>query len=452
METASGQPGGREMHLGAFLFNLGNHVAAWRHPGTPPAGLLDLRFYAHLAQTAERGCFDFVFHSDGVGINDTYPAVIGHTVTIRPEPTTLLSALAALTTRIGLAATVSTTYHEPYDTARTFATLDHLSGGRAAINIVTSSTVQEARNHGQDAHMGHAARYRRAGEFVHVLRGLWDSWEDGAIVADQATGRFADGGRVHHLDHRGAYFSVRGPLNVPRPPQGHPVLIQAGTSPDGQALAAEVADLVFTVNADMAEAQARYAALKGAAARAGRPGSPKILPGLMPIVAATRAEAQAGYDALQALIPPEIAIPYLSDLVDHDLSRYPVDGPLPALPVVNGGVGRLAMVRRLSRDGLSLGAIAHRMLLGRGHWTAIGSPADIADEMERWFVGRACDGFNILAPYHPGGLDAFVDLVVPELQRRGLFRQGYSGQTLRDHLGLERPPNRFAAPVRAAAE
>ena len=209
---------------------------------------------------------------------------------------------------------------------------------------------------------------------------------------------------------------------------------------------------MFTVNADMAEAQARYAALEAAAAGAGRPGSPKVLPGLMPFVAATRAEAQADYDALQALIPPEIAIPYLSDLVDHDLSRYPADGPLPGLADINGGVGRLEMIRRLGRDGLSLGAIAHRMLLGRGHWTVIGSPADLADEMERWFTARACDGFNILAPTHPGGLEAFVDAVVPELQRRGLFRQCYSSHTLRGHLGLERPPNRFAPTVRAAAE
>lgn len=435
---------GRSMHLGAFLFNLGNHIAAWRHPQTPPAGLLDLGFYAHLAQTAERGCFDFVFHSDGVGISDTYREIVEHTVTIRPEPTTLLAALAALTSRIGLAATISTTYHEPYAVARTFATLDHLSGGRAAMNVVTSSTVQEARNHGREAHLDHDARYRRAAEFVDVARGLWDSWEDGAVVADQASGRLVDADSVHHLNHHGTFFSVRGPLNVPRPPQGHPVLIQAGTSEAGMALAVAVADLVFTVNADLGEAQTRYTRLKEMAARAGRaPGSPKILPGLMPIVAETRPAAQAAYDALQALTPREIALPYLSDLVEHDLSGYSPDGPLPDLPAINGGVGRLEMIRRLGRDGLSLGAVAYRMLLARGHWTVIGTAADIADEMERWFTGRACDGFNILAPFHPGGLEAFVDMVVPELRRRGLFRHAYTGRTLREHLGLERPANRF---------
>ena len=436
-----GEP--RSMHLGAFLFNLGNHVAAWRHPDTPPAGLLDLGFYAHLAQVAERGCLDFVFHSDGVGINDTYPAIVGHTVTIRPEPTTLLAALAASTRRIGLAATVSTTYHEPYAVARTFATLDHLSRGRAAMNVVTSSPDQEARNHGAEAHLDHAARYRRAAEFIDVCRGLWDSWEDGAIAADQNSGRFADPARIHHLDHRGPFFAVRGPLNVPRPPQGHPVLIQAGTSTDGQRLAAAEADLVFTVNTGFAEAQRRYAALRHAAAELGRPVPPRILPGLMPFVAETRAEAQADHDRLQALIPGEIAIPYLSDLVEHDLSPYPPDGPLPPLPSINGGVGRLEMVRDLGAQGLSLGAVAQRMLLGRGHWTVIGTAADVADEMQRWFENGACDGFNILAPHHPGGLDRFVDLVVPELRRRGLFRTHYAGSTLRNHLGLDRPPNRF---------
>jgi len=443
-----------EMHVGAFLFNYGNHIAAWRHPDTPPDGLLDLAFYKRLAQTAERGLLDFVFHSDGVGINDAYPAIIAHTVTIRPEPISLLSALAAVTSRVGLAATISTTYNEPYPVARKLATLDHLSGGRAAMNVVTSSTWQEARNFGQAEHMDHAQRYRRAAEFVAVVRQLWDSWEDGAIVADQRSGVFADPARVHHLDHQGEFFSVRGPLNVPRPPQGHPVLIQAGVSEDGLNLAASVAELVFTVNASFEEARARYAALKARVARAGRaPQSVKVLPGLMPVVAETEAAAQEAYAALQALIPPEVSIPYLSDLVDHDLSHYKPDGPLPDLKAINGGLGRFQMIERLAReDGLTLRQIAHRMLLARGHWTVIGTAAQVADEMQRWFTGGACDGFNILAPFHPGGLEAFVDLVVPELQRRGLFRRAYRGVTLRDHLGLPRPANCFAQKLPGAAE
>ena len=434
----------RQMHLGAFLFNLGNHIAAWRDPGVAPGGLMALSFYRHLAQTAERGCLDFVFHSDGLGLNDTYPAVIGHTVTIRPEPISLLSALAACTDRIGLAGTVSTTYNEPYAVARKFATLDHLSGGRAAMNVVTSSTVQEAQNFGQAAHMDHDARYRRAAEFVTVVRRLWDSWEDGAILADQAGGRFADPARVHHLHHQGEFLSVRGPLNVPRPPQGHPVLIQAGTSPAGQALAAAEADLVFTVNLSMADAQRRTTALKALVAKAGRdPDAVKVLPGLMPVIGATEAEAQARYAALQELIPAAIGIPYLSDLVDHDLTQYPADGPLPNLPAINGGQGRFAMIRDMGRDGATMAEIAHRMLLARGHLVMVGTPTQIADEMERWFTGGACDGFNILSATHPDGLELFVDGVVPELQRRSLFRDAYAGRTLRDHLGLRRPANLF---------
>lgn len=429
------------MHLGAFLFNYGNHIAAWRHRDVPADGLLDLGFYRHLAQTAERGLFDFVFHSDGVGINDTYPAIIGHTVTIRPEPFTLLAALAGATSRIGLAGTVSSTYNEPYPVARVLATLDHLSGGRAAMNVVTSSTWQEARNFGRATQMDHASRYLRAAEFVDVVRGLWDSWADGAVVVDQAGGRFAEPGLVHRLDHVGTYFDVRGPLNVPRPPQGHPVIIQAGVSADGQALAAAVADVVFTVNASMAEAVVRRQALHAQAA----PRRPLVLPGVMPVVAETEAEARALHAGLQALVPAEIGVAYLSDLVDHDLSRYPADGPLPKLPAIEGGVGRFQMIERLAReDGLTLGAIAQRMLLARGHWTVVGDAAQVADELQRWFEAGACDGFNILAPYHPGGLERFVDLVVPELQRRGLFRTAYAGRTLRDHLGLARPVGRFA--------
>ena len=432
------------MILGAFLFNYGNHAAAWRHPATPTGGLLDLGFYARLAQAAERGRFDFVFHSDGVGLNDEHPEILAHTVTVRPEPLTLLSALAALTQRVGLVATVSTSYNDPYAAARKLATLDHLSGGRAGINVVTSTTWQEAANFGAPGPAGHGTRYRRAAEFVDVLRGLWDTWEDGAILADQASGAFADPSRIHTLDHRGEFFAVRGPLNVPRPPQGHPVLVQAGVSPAGQDLAAAAADLVFTVNTSVDEAVARRAAMADRVAKAGRPpGSVKILPGLMPVLGGTEAEARREYEALQALVPPAIAIPYLSDVLGHDLSVHTPDGPLPPLAPGQGEMGRFRMVQGLAAEGLSLGAIAHRMLLGRGHWTVVGTPDQVADEMQRWLRAGACDGFNILAPHHPGGLDAFVDGVVPILQRRGLLRREYEGRTLRDHLGLARPPNRF---------
>jgi FMN-dependent oxidoreductase (nitrilotriacetate monooxygenase family) len=435
----------RQMHLGAFLFNLGNHVAGWRMPGVPSDGLMSFAFYRDLAEIAERGKFDLLFHSDGVGINDTYDAVLRHSITIRPEPLTLLSALAVVTRRIGLAATVSTTYNEPYPIARKLAMLDFLSEGRAALNLVTSSTDLEARNFGQETHLDHAARYERAREFVDVLRLLWDSWEDGALVFDRETGEVADPARIHRADWRGPFFSVRGPLNLPRPPQGHPVIIQAGVSENGQAFAAQVADIVFSVEDSFESARRFYAAAQQRLAAAGRaPGSMKILPGLLPILGRTAAEAAARDRELQDLVPERLAISYLSDLIQHDLSRYPMNGPLPDLTETNGERGRLQMIMQKAQSGTGLFSIrelAVQMVQNRGHWRVVGTPAEVATVMQRWFDGEACDGFNILAPFHPGGLSEFVEGVVPELQRRGIFRDEYSGFTLRDHLGLGRPAN-----------
>jgi FMN-dependent oxidoreductase (nitrilotriacetate monooxygenase family) len=435
----------RQMHLGAFLFNLGNHVAGWRMPGVPTEGLMSFAFYRDLAEIAERGKFDLLFHSDGVGINDTYDAVLRHSITIRPEPLTLLAALSVTTRRIGLAATVSTTYNEPYTIARKLAMLDFLSEGRAALNLVTSSTDLEARNFGQETHLDHTARYERAREFVDVLRLLWDSWEDGALVFDKATGEVADPARIHRANWQGRFFSVRGPLNLPRPPQGHPVIIQAGTSESGQAFAADVADIVFSVEASLETAQAFYAAAQHRVMAAGRPaGSMKIMPGLLPILGHTAAAAAARDRELQALVPDRLAISYLSDVVQHDLSRYPMDGPLPELPETNGERGRLRMIMqsaRSSNETASIRSLAVQMVQNRGHRRVVGTPVEVADVMQRWFESGACDGFNILAPFHPGGLAEFVDGVVPELQHRGVFRHEYSGSTLRDHLGLSRPDN-----------
>ena len=435
----------RQMHLGAFLFNLGNHIAGWRMPGVPTDGLMSFAFYRNLAEIAERGMFDLLFHSDGVGINDTYDAVLRHSITIRPEPLTLLSALAVATRHIGLAATVSTTYNEPYPVARQLAMLDFLSDGRAALNLVTSSTDLEARNFGQDRHLDHAARYERAREFVDVLRLLWDSWEDGALVFDKDKGDVADPARIHRADWRGAYFSVRGPLNLPRPPQGHPVIIQAGVSASGQAFAAQVADVVFTVERSLETARQFYVAAQHRLAAAGRPaGSMKILPGLLPILGRTAEEAAARDRELQDLVPERLAVSYLSDVVQHDLSRYPLDGPLPELPETNGERGRLQMVMQQARDlggRASIRSLAVQMVQNRGHWRVVGTPLQVADVMQRWFEAGACDGFNILAPFHPEGLAEFVAGVVPELQRRGLFRSAYTGVSLRDHLGLCRPDN-----------
>jgi N-acetyl-S-(2-succino)cysteine monooxygenase len=435
----------RQMHLGAFLFNLGNHIAGWRMPGVPTDGLMSFAFYRELAEIAERGKFDLLFHSDGLGINDTYQAVLRHSVTLRPEPLTLLSALAVTTRRIGLAATVSTTYNEPYHIARKLAMLDFLSEGRAALNLVTSSTDLEARNFGQETHLDHTARYERAREFVDVLRLLWDSWEDGALIFDKESGQVADPARIHRADWRGRFFSVRGPLNLPRPPQGHPVIIQAGVSGTGQAFAAQVADIVFSVEATLETAQAFYGAAQDRLAAAGRPpGSMKIMPGLLPILGRTAAEAVARDRALQDLVPDRLAVSYLSDVVQHDLSRYPIDGPLPDLPETNGERGRLNIVMQQARveaGSATIRSLAVQMVQNRGHRRVVGTPVEVADVMQRWFDGGACDGFNILAPFHPGGLAEFVDDVVPELQRRGIFRTEYAGSSLRDHLGLSRPDN-----------
>lgn len=440
----------RHMHLGAFLFNLGNHVAGWRMPGVPVDGLLSFAFYREMAEIAERGKFDLLFHSDGVGINDTYDAVLRHSITLRPEPLTLLSALSVTTQRIGLAATISTTYNEPYHVARKFAMLDFLSAGRAAVNLVTSSTDLEARNFGQETHLDHSTRYERATEFVAVLRRLWDSWDDGALILDQANGIIADPARIHRADWQGRFFSVRGPLNIPRPPQGHPVIIQAGVSGAGQAFAAQVADIVFSVERSLATAQEFYAAARARLAAIGRPaGAMKILPGLLPILGETRAKAEATDQALRDLVPAGLAVSYLSDAVQHDLSRYPIDGALPELPETNGERGRLqVMMAQAAQAGQgrpTIRQLATQLVQNRGHLRVVGTPKDVADFMQRWFEAGACDGFNILAPFHPEGLAAFVDGVVPELQRRDLFRVDYSGKTLRDHLGLARPDSVFAS-------
>jgi FMN-dependent oxidoreductase (nitrilotriacetate monooxygenase family) len=438
----------RQMHLGAFLFNLGNHVAGWRRPDVPADGLVDFGFYRELAEIAERGKFDLLFHSDGVGINDTYDAVPRHSIVVRPEPLTLLSALSVVTRRIGIAATISTTYNEPYHIARKLGMLDFLSNGRAALNLVTSSTDLEAWNFGRDSHLDHDLRYERAREFVDVLRLLWDSWEDGALVFDKATGQVADTARIHRADFKGRFFSVRGPLNIPRPPQGHPVIIQAGISEAGQMLAAQVADLVFSVERSFAASQALYARAKQRVASCGRaPDAMKILPGLMPILGATHAEAEAKDRELQDLVPPSLAVSYLSDYVQHDLSRYPIDGPLPDLPEINGQRGRFRIITEQARDDhLTIRELAAQMVQNRGHMRVVGTAAEIADVMQAWFEGGACDGFNVMAPYHPQGLAEFVDHVIPELQRRGLFRDDYSGTTLREHLGLTKPVNGYRRP------
>jgi FMN-dependent oxidoreductase (nitrilotriacetate monooxygenase family) len=342
-------------------------------------------------------------------------------------------------------ATASTTYNEPYILARKFASLDHISGGRAGWNLVTSGNEAEAFNFGREEHLAHGDRYRRAGEFLDVARGLWDSWEDDAFVRDKATGVFFDPEKVYRLDHRGEFFGVRGPLNIPRSPQGWPVLVQAGSSGPGKALAGASAEVVFTAQQTLADAQAFYRDVKAEAIANGRsPDDVKIMPGIFPVVGRTREEAEAKFEALQNLIHPDVALSILEHRLGVPLRHLPHDAPVPTdIPLTNAARSRQTLLLELAeREKLSILQLALRVAGARGHWQVTGTPEEIVDVMEERFLNDGADGFNIMPPHLPGGLDDFIALVVPELQRRGLFRTEYEGRTLRDHLGLRRPGRR----------
>ncbi|WIV17649.1 LLM class flavin-dependent oxidoreductase [Paenibacillus polygoni] len=437
-----------KLHLGAFLMIPGHHVASWRYEDSNARGVLDYGFYREVAQTAERGKFDMVFLADGYAVHERFPLALEQTVQVRLEPLTLLSALAADTENIGLAATVSTTYNEPFHVARKFASLDYISGGRSAWNVVTSNTEAEARNFSLEKHLLHELRYERAEEFVDVVKQLWDSWEDDALVANKDEAKFADRTKIHKTDHEGKWFSVQGPLNVGRPPQGHPVIIQAGASEPGKELAARTAEVIFTAWQTLEEAQAFYSDVKGRLTKYGRkPSDLKIMPGVFPIIGRTEEEAQEKKARFEELIPVEAGVALLSGLISFDLSPYPVDGLLPELPEleqINGGKSRFQLLKSLAdREGLSIRKLYQHIAGARGHREILGTPESIADQLQEWFENGAADGFNIMPPYLPGGLEDFVDLVVPELQRRGLFRTNYEGNTLRDNLGLTRPINGY---------
>ncbi|MGY2047895.1 LLM class flavin-dependent oxidoreductase [Methylobacterium sp. JK268] len=448
---------GERLHLGAFLYPGGHHVAAWRHPRAQADAGVNPAHYRRLAQAAEAAKFDLLFLADGVSIRGDDVEALSRTATRyvgQFEPLTLLSHLSAVTERIGLVATASTTYNEPFHIARKFASLDHLSGGRAGWNLVTSADEREAYNFGRDSHLAHASRYARAEEFVDVVAGLWDTFEDDAFLRDKGEGRFFDPDKLHVLGHVGEHFSVRGPLNVPRPPQGHPVVVQAGSSEAGKALAARTAEVIFTAQQTLADAKAFYADVKGRLARHGRaPGDLKIMPGVFPVVGRTEAEARAKYDELQELIHPVVGRSLLERMLGLDLSGYPEDGPVPDVPETNGGKSRQALLVDLARrENLTIRDLSLRIAGARGHWTVIGTPAQVADALEERFVEEGADGFNVMPPALPDGLDDFATLVIPELQRRGLFRTAYEGRTLRDHLGLARPPHRVRGAQREAAE
>lgn len=430
----------RQMHLGVFVQATGHHVSSWRLPDAE-AGGENLDLLQRIAHTAERGLFDLFFLADGLTTGpDAHPSTV-----VRLEPITLLAALAMSTKHIGLASTASTTYGEPFHTARVFASLDHLSRGRAAWNVVTTSYARSAANFTRGTHPDHDLRYEIAEEFVDVCKGLWDSWEDGAITMNKASGQFVDAARMHVLDHKGKHFTVRGPLNASRPPQGHPIIIQAGSSGPGQDLAARTADVVFTAQGDLAEAQAFYRSLKGKMVQNGRdPAAIAVMPGVFPIIGRDRAEADANYDRLRDLTDLGGALALLSDRLGHDARAFDLDAPLPDLPISDELRSRAELLTALARrENLTVRELAIHAGMARGHGIVRGTPSEIADYLQTWFEGEAADGFNIMPPWFPTQFDLFVDHVVPELQRRGLFRREYEGHTLRENLGLARPANRF---------
>ncbi len=444
-----------QLRLGAFLYPTGHHIDAWRHPDAQADAGSNFAHYVELAQLAERGKFDLIFMADGVGTRGTDIEALSRTATryvAQFEPITLLSALAAVTRNIGFVATASTSYNEPYHIARKFASLDHISGGRAGWNLVTSSSEHEAHNFGRDEHYAHGERYERAEEFADVVTGLWDTWEEGAFPRDKQSGLYFDPDKQHVLNHKGKFFKVRGPLNVARSPQGHPVLVQAGSSEPGKELAARTAEVVFTAHQTFEDARTFYTDLKGRLRKYGRHADDlKVMPGIFPVVGRTIAEAEEKFEQIQELIHPVVGLALLSGMTGGvDLSAYPLDGPVPALPETNASKSRQRLLLDLAhRENLTIRQLYLRIAGARGHRQIVGTPAQIADEMQHWFTGGAADGFNIMPPHLPVGLRDFVDLVLPELRRRGLFRNEYEGTTLRQNLGLRTPQHPASAPLAA---
>lgn len=437
----------RQLHLNINILHSGFVPSAWRLPESDPGAFADVRHYIRVAQIAEAGKLDAVFLADNAAIVDQ--------IHFRPitalEPTVLLASIAAATTHIGLIGTASTSYNEPYNIARRFATLDHVSAGRAGWNVVTTADAPSARNFGRDAAPDHAQRYARASEFTAVVKALWDSWEDDAFVGDKTSGRFVDPGKVLPIAHHGEHFSVQGPLNLPRSPQGHPVVVQAGGSADGRELAARHAEAVFSASQSFEESLAYGRELKSRAQALGRgPDAVQVLAGLTTIIGATEAQARRRRDELVDLIPWDYSLTRLAGTLGITPDRLKLDERLPAslaLPANGNGNhtffnATLALARR---HGYTVRELIRELAGGGGHRVIVGTPEQIADDIEHWFRHGAADGFNLMPDALPGGLQDFVDGVVPILQRRGIFRTEYEGGTLREHLGLARPQGRQSA-------
>ena len=437
----------RMMRLGAFVHETGQHVAAWRHPEAFAEAGVSFAQAVAVAQTAERGKFDLLFLADSAAVNLVGSADVRGRMgkVVKFEPMTILSALAAVTKNLGLVATSTTTYNEPYTLARQFASLDQISGGRSGWNLVTSNNEQDALNYSREAHLGHSDRYDRAIEFADVVNGLWDSWDDDAFIRDKEGGVFFDPAKMHVLNHKGTHFQVRGPLNVACSPQGRPVLVQAGASGTGRDVAARLAELVFTAATTFEQAKEFYDDVRTRIPRFGRSQDQvKVMPGFYPVVAPTASEAQEKYDYLQSLIQKPVGISILEHTIGvHGLDKIPLDGPVPEMADTNGPLSRQRLLlEQARRDKLTFWELCLANAGPRGHALSIGTPTQVADEMEHWFKDGAADGFNVMPAWLPGSLKDFVDLVIPELQRRGLFRTEYEAMTLRENLGLPRPINR----------
>ncbi|MEF3304437.1 LLM class flavin-dependent oxidoreductase [Paenibacillus sp. GYB003] len=442
--------GAKQLHLGVFLLNTGQQTVGWRHPETEAGRMLDVTFYREFAKLAERGKFDTILVLEQIAIGEQNGKVAEERPIPTPDTLTLLSTMASATERIGLTATLSTTYNDPFHIASRLATLDHLSGGRAGWNMVTSQDPRIASQYSKEAHMDHAERYRRADEFVEVAMKLWDSWEDDAVLADRRAGRFVDPGKVRDIGHNGEFFAFSGSSYVPRPIQGHPVLFQAGSSGSGMQFAARKAEVVFTAQDNLHDARAYYAKLKGMLAPYGRkPEQLHILPGLAPILGSTEQEAKEREERFNELVLPEIAVKTLSGTIDIDLSSYPLDAPFPYWEIDpesnNSKKSRLQLLKDLGeREKPTILQMSRHVVSAGGHHTFTGTPERLASMMVEWLDEGACDGFNIMPSHYFRGLAEFVDHVVPILQRKGRYRSEYAGRTLRDHLGLARPVNRLS--------
>ena len=439
---------GRQLSLNAFLHDTGHHEASWRHPDSALERIDDITWYQEIARRAEAAKLDAVFLADSPAWYGS-----GYRASHEFEPITLLTALATATERIGLIATASTSFHEPYNLARLFNSLDRISGGRAGWNIVTTFSQDAARNFGLDDTPSNEERYARAQEFVDVATKLWDSWEDDAVVADRASGEYVDVSKVHTLDHVGRHLKVRGPFNAPRSPQGRPVYVQAGSSNEGRAFAARNAEAIFTAHQTLSDAQAFYADIKTRARSFGRnPDHVLVLPGISPFIGDTAQEARELYEYFNSLTVPAYGLDQLEKMGGVSLRHLDLDDVVPldvfgsAGNVLDNSRSRKQVIANIvERDRPTLRQLLHRLAGGRGHNVVHGTPVQIADTIQEWFEGGAADGFNVMPPLYPQLLDAFIDKVVPILQERGLFRTEYVGDTLRDHYGLPRPDSVFTS-------